>query len=100
MLTKQHFTEVSSPRKCWELSQGECNTKANVQKGVCACGTSHHFKTETEDDPVEKLYVMEDLHVKLNNAGTGEKIGTEDDPVKKIICDGGLACQTEQRGNE
>ena len=76
------------------------NTKANAQKGVCACGTSHHFKTETEDDPVEKLYVMEDLHVKLNNAGTGEKIGTEDDPVKKIICDGGLACQTEQRGNE
>ena len=29
----------------------------------------YSFKIKTEDDPVEKLFEMEDLRVKLNNAG-------------------------------
>ena len=29
----------------------------------------YNFKIGVEDDPVEKLFEMEDLHVKLNNAG-------------------------------
>ena len=31
--------------------------------------TTLQFKIGAEDDPVEKLFEMEDLHVKLNNAG-------------------------------
>ena len=33
------------------------------------CGSSPTIKIGTEDDPVDKLFEMEDLHVKLNSAG-------------------------------
>ena len=48
--------------------QGWYDTKNNAQKGVCM-RQLFHFKIGTKDDPVDKLCEMEDLHVKLNNAG-------------------------------
>ena len=44
------------------------DTKTNAQKGLCL-RQLYNFKIGAEDDPVEKLFEMEDLHVKLNNAG-------------------------------
>ena len=43
-------------------------TKTNARKGACL-PQLYSFKIGTEDDPVEKLFEMEDLRVKLNNAG-------------------------------
>ena len=65
---KATFHRSTSPRKCWELVQDWYDTKTNAQKGLCM-RQLYNFKIGAEDDPVEKLFEMEDLHVKLNNAG-------------------------------
>ena len=61
------FHRSKSPRECWELIQEWYDTKSNAQKGVCM-RELYRYKIEKEDDPVEKLYEMEDLRVKLINA--------------------------------
>ena len=65
---KATFHRSTSPRKCWESVQDWYDTKCNAQKEV-RMRQLYNFEIGVKDDPVEKLFEMEDLHVKLNNAG-------------------------------
>ncbi|CAN0316506.1 unnamed protein product, partial [Scytosiphon promiscuus] len=58
----------TSPRRCWEETLDWYDTKTNAQKGMCM-RELYNFKIGKEDNPVEKLYAIEDLREKLVNAG-------------------------------
>ena len=66
MLTKQYFTEARLLGKVGNWHK--IGTTTNAQTWVCM-RQLYHFKLGTGDKPVETLEEMEDLHVKLNNAG-------------------------------
>ena len=65
---KARFHRSTSPRKCWEEILDWYDTKTNAQKGTCM-RELYNFKVGKQDDPVEKFYEIEDLRVKLLNAG-------------------------------
>ena len=65
---KATFHRSTSPRQCWESIVDWYDTKTNAQKGLCM-RQLHRFEIGKQQNPVEKLYEIEDLRVKLENAG-------------------------------
>ena len=69
------FHRGTSPRQVWEDTVEWYDTTSNAQKSGCL-QKLHNFKIRMKDNPVEKFLEMEDLHVKLMNAGVGTDIAT------------------------
>ncbi|CAN0366676.1 unnamed protein product [Laminaria digitata] len=65
---KARFHRSTSPRRCWEETMDWYDTKTNAQKGMCM-RELYNFTIGKEDNPVERLYAIEDLREKLVNAG-------------------------------
>ena len=65
---KARFHRSTSPRRCWEEIVDWYDTKTNSQKGMCM-RELYNVKIGKADNPVEKLYAIEDLREKLVNAG-------------------------------
>ena len=64
---RARFHRSTPPRRCWEILDW-CDTKTNALKGTCM-RELYNFKIGKQDNPVEKFYEIEDLRVKLLNAG-------------------------------
>ena len=67
-VNKARFHRTTSPRRCWADIVDWYDTKTNAQKGMCM-RELYNFKIGNEDNPVEKLYAIEDLREKLVHAG-------------------------------
>lgn len=69
------FHRHPSPRKCWEDILDRYDTKTNGQKNK-KMDELTGFKIARDDNPVEKLYEMEDLRAQLDEAGMDVSLDT------------------------